>query len=261
MSHKTFLHKEINFRNYKRFNIDSFRNALSQNDNICNTSWSAINLLASGISLNMFFIKISNNCAPMDTIRLQHRNNPWINSHIIELIYERDYLKRKAIQYKNEEMWLLYKRASNNVTEMITLSTKQYYENSIQESRHTPTKMWNMLKQLTHGNNRESPPNTLTADIYNSYFTNKGLDTVSHLQPTPTTGVDVGENDLFWRRSNSTCCFDFTTIEQYSVKKKLLKLGDVTNIDILGFDSITLFLSADIIAPILTKFYNVSFET
>ena len=34
ISHKTCLHKEINFRNYKRFNIDSFGNALSQNDNI-----------------------------------------------------------------------------------------------------------------------------------------------------------------------------------------------------------------------------------
>ena len=79
--------------------------------------------------------------------------------------------------------------------------------------------MWKVLKQLTHGNNRESPPVTLTADISNSYFTNIGLDTVSHLQPTSTTGVDGGENDLFWRGSNSTCCFDFTTIEQDSVKK------------------------------------------
>ena len=42
ISHKTCLHKEINFRNYKRFNIDSFRNALLQNDNICNTGCSAI---------------------------------------------------------------------------------------------------------------------------------------------------------------------------------------------------------------------------
>ena len=112
-----------------------------------------------------------------------------------------------------------------------------------------------------HGNNIESPPNTLTADIFNSYFTNIGLDTLSHLQPTPTTGVDGGENDLFWRGSNSTCCFAFTTIEQDSVKKNLLKSGDVTNNDVLGFDSRMLFLSADIIAPILTKFYNVSVET
>ena len=41
IAHKTGLHKEIMFRNYKRFNIDSFRNALSQNDSIYNTSWSA----------------------------------------------------------------------------------------------------------------------------------------------------------------------------------------------------------------------------
>ena len=109
------------------------------------------------------------------------------------------------------------------MTEIIKLSKKQYYENSIQESRHNPTKMWKVLNQLTHGINRESPPNTLTADIFNSYFTNIGLDTVSHLHPTPTTCVDGGgENDLFWRGSNSTCCFDFTTIEYYSVKKNFL---------------------------------------
>ena len=155
---------------------------------------------------------------------------------------------------------VLYKRARNAVTEMIKCLKRQYYENSLQESRHNPTKMWKVLKQLTHGNNRESPPNTLTADIFNSY-SRIGLDTVSHLQPTLATGVDGGESDFFWLGSNSTCCFNFTTIEQDSVKKHLLKLGDVTNNDVLGFDSRLLFLSADIIAPILTTFYNVSIET
>ena len=69
-------------------------------------------------------------------------------------------------------------------------------------------------------------------------------------------------NAIFWRGSNSTCCFNFTTIEQDSVcQKHLLKLDDVTNNEVLGFDSRLLFLSADIIAPILTKCYNVSIET
>ena len=98
-----------------------------------NTSWSADQLADKWNKFKDGFIKISNNCAPMETRRLKHRNNPWINSQIIELIYERDYLKRKAIQYKNEETWLLYKRARNNVTEMIKLSKKQYYENSIRK--------------------------------------------------------------------------------------------------------------------------------
>ena len=133
----------------------------------------------------------------METRRLKHRNKPWMKSHIIELIYKRDYLKGKAIKHKNEETWLLYKCARNDVTEMIKCSKRQYYENSIQESRHNPTKMWKVLEQLKHGNNRESPPNTLTAEIFNSYFTKIGIDTVSHVQPTLATGVDGGESDFF----------------------------------------------------------------
>ena len=42
-----------------------------------------------------------------------------------------------------------------------------------------------------------------------------------------------------------------------ALSKKLLKLDDVTNNEVLGFDSRLLFLSADIIAPILTTFCNV----
>ena len=78
--------------------------------------------------------------------------------------------------------------------------------------------MWKVLKQLTHVNNRESPPNTLTADIFNSYFTNIGLDTVSHLQPTRPQVLMVVKRFVL-AGSNSTCCFDVTTIEQDSVQK------------------------------------------
>ena len=61
----------------------------------------------------------------METRRLNIEKKPWMNSRIIELIYKGDYLKRKAIKYKNEEMWLLYKRARNYVTEMIKCSKRQ----------------------------------------------------------------------------------------------------------------------------------------
>ena len=110
-THTQCLHKEIMIRNYKRFNIDSFRNALSQNDSIANTSWSADQFVDKWNYFKDVFIDISNSCAPMEKRRLKHRNKPRMNSHIIELIYKRDYLKRKAIQYKNEETWLLYKHS------------------------------------------------------------------------------------------------------------------------------------------------------
>ena len=86
------------FINYKRFNIDSVRNALSQNDSIYYTIWSADQLVDKLTHFKDVFINISNTCEPLDPRGLQHRNNPWMNSHIIELIYKRDYLKRKAIK-------------------------------------------------------------------------------------------------------------------------------------------------------------------
>ena len=89
-----------------------------------NTSWSADQFVDKWNNFKDAFIDISNNCAPMETRRLKHRNNPWINSQIIELIYKRDYLKRKAIKNKNQETWLLYRRARNNVTEMIKNAQK-----------------------------------------------------------------------------------------------------------------------------------------
>ena len=46
-----------------------------------------------------------------------------------------------------------------------------------------------------------------------------------------------------------------------SVIKHLLARGDSSNNDVLEFDSKLLFLSYDILAPILTKFYNISIDS
>ena len=43
-----------------------------------------------------------------------------------------------------------------------------------------------------------------------------------------------------------------------AVRKQLFALGNTSNNDVLGFDSELLFFGADIIAPILTKFYKAS---
>ena len=79
IAHKTCLHKEIMFRNYKRFDIDSFRNALSQNDSISNTSWSADQFVDKWTDFKAVFTDISNSCAPMETRRIKHRNKPCMN--------------------------------------------------------------------------------------------------------------------------------------------------------------------------------------
>ena len=59
----------------------------------------------------------------------------------------------------------------------------------------------------------------------------------------------------------SPFCFRSSLPSTRLCQKHLLNLDDVISNDVLGFDSILLFLCADISAPILTKCYNVSIET
>ena len=62
---------------------------------------------------------------------VENRNNPWIDDHIVKLMYTRDHLKIKAIKFKNEGLWLLYTQVRNCVTEINRYAKKKYYENCI----------------------------------------------------------------------------------------------------------------------------------
>ena len=70
------------------------------------------------------FLTVSNKCAPFETRRLKNRNNPRIDNNIVRLIYKRDYLKRKAVKYKSDELWESYKQIRNTVTELIRPNKK-----------------------------------------------------------------------------------------------------------------------------------------
>ena len=61
---------------------------------------------------------------------------------------------------------------------------------------------------------------------------------------------------IFWRGSNCTCHFNFTEIQHFSVKKHLHALGHASNNDVLGFDSKLMYLSYDILAPIVLQCIN-----
>ena len=110
---KERAHKEIKFRNYRNFSPEEFRKELLENDSITNTDWPEHMLSEKWDKFKNVFLTVSNKCAPFETRRLKNRNNPWIDSNIVRLIYKRDYLKRKAVKYKSDELWESYKQIRN----------------------------------------------------------------------------------------------------------------------------------------------------
>ena len=122
---KERAHKGIKFRNYRQFSPEEFRKELLENDSITNTDWPGHMLSEKWDKFKNAFLTVSNTCAPFETRRLKNRNNPWIDNNIVRLIYKRDYLKRKAVKYKSDELWESYKQIRNTVTELIRSNKKK----------------------------------------------------------------------------------------------------------------------------------------
>ena len=88
---KTGSRNSIEYRNFKKFNAESFLN-----------------------DLKSLFIQVLDKHAPLKTKRVRKKGSvPWINKDIKAKLFERDFLKRKAIKTNEASDWNRYKSSRN----------------------------------------------------------------------------------------------------------------------------------------------------
>ena len=117
--------KVLTFRNYKKFSTEFCINDLLALDCLHDTNWSFNLLMQKWDEFKNVFINISNIHAPFHCRRLKNRVNPWFDSAILQMIYQRDYLNRKAVSFKEDRLWQSYKSLRNKITYTIRPYTKQ----------------------------------------------------------------------------------------------------------------------------------------
>ena len=83
---------------------------------------------------------------------------------------ERDKLFRKARNYNNEILWLMYKRQRNRVSDLIKKCKSQYYRNLLDESANSPDNFWGAIKKIYPTKVSSSPIENTSFDI-NGEFT------------------------------------------------------------------------------------------
>jgi hypothetical protein len=123
---KDSLHKQITFRNFKNFKIDAFVNDLKNSSDVTDTSWSADQLEHKWENFKKAFLEVCNKHAPIQTRRLKKRSNPWFTPDIQKLIYQRDYVKNKAVNLKDPTLWNSYVHLRNKVTQEIRENKRNY---------------------------------------------------------------------------------------------------------------------------------------
>ena len=89
--------KVLMFRNCNKLCPELFINDILACDCIHDTSWDSSLLEAKWDEFKKVFIKVSDIHAPFHYRKLKNRCKPWFDNDILEMIYHRDYVKRKAI--------------------------------------------------------------------------------------------------------------------------------------------------------------------
>ena len=127
------------------------------------------------------------------------------------------------------------------------------YQTGAYRYSYTSKKLWKVINDPKGRKSLTKSQCNINANSFNEFFNTVGKDTVSHIDNRARD-----PSDIFWNCNKSVHSFVFNPITVDSVCKHMLKIGDDSSVDVLGFVGKLLFLPTDIIAPIICKFYNAS---
>ena len=254
-------HNEIRFRNYNSFNSDKFLDDCQILHNHLQTTYESINdndyTKAEKLDLlwekwKSEFARLSNIHAPFKISRLKIRRNKWVTSSIIQAIYKRDYLHKKAIKSndvnKSNILWTEYRKQRNHVTNIIRNAKLEHYNTVIETHKHKPKQFWKEMKTIIPSS-KSDVSKDITADEFNEYFANIGNTVASSLPHLPTYKCKL---------QDSIHQFKFQNVDPGFVKKIINSLPKDSKNDIFDIDTKLLNISSHIVSPFLSLLFNLS---
>jgi len=257
-------HHSITYRSLKKFNEENFKNDL-----MC-IPWDVIKVfddvndaLDSWYTL---FNEVLDRHVPIKRQRVKRPNQPsWLTPEIIEGMKQRDRLKSLG----DEEN---YRKARNNVTELIRNSKKKHFANMIDNSKQNPGNIWKVFKEFGAGKGNCSSKNNNIftikkngqylddskdiANEFNSFFISIAENLKEPVEPTSHERLEKFckeklANDKFFE------------IPEITVEKVLKYLKGLDTSKSTGVDNIgprLLRISAPFISESLAYLCNLSFK-
>ena len=134
----------------------------------------------------------------------------------------------------------------------IKRAKKEFYSFEINHSSNNSYLMWNTLRHILPSKSNHSNMSDLDPEKFNDFFCSVGQRLTNHFtgQVTPA--------DSIYASNNLEQTFHPHEININNVLKQLLSWPKQSSLDVLGFDSALLRMSALVIAPSLTHIFNLS---
>ena len=148
--------------NYKRGNYVQLNNL------ICNYDWSFIQHYPVDEACNKFtdiIIDLSKQCIPTHLVTIRPRDKPWYDSEIRKASRQRDRQRKKALQTRSLNDFIIYKQLRNKVNNLKKHAKGAFFENlemQLHKSKSNNQKAyWKTIKMLIKnesGTNSNIPP-------------------------------------------------------------------------------------------------------
>ena len=94
------------------------------------------------------FLSVVDKHAPCRTRRIRNKPSPRLNPNIKQLMFKRDWLKKKATKTGMLEDWMAYKASRNLCNKEIRLAKKRFYQSRINEASGDQKATWKVLNDL-----------------------------------------------------------------------------------------------------------------
>ena len=143
--------------------------------------------------------------APLKTVRVKQRSEPWVTGEILEFIRNRTKIFRKFKRTKESSLYNKYVELRNKVQALKNKAKAEYYIQKVKDNKNKPRNLCQILKSLGTSSkmkNNSSNIGLLINDnicfdkikvsiIFNNYFTNIASNLVDRL-PASTGNYCVG---------------------------------------------------------------------
>jgi hypothetical protein len=246
---KMHNHKYATFRAYKNFDVNAFIKEVQ--NSFENIDFSNDNMYKSWDKWKNMFLNLCDKHAPIRKMRVRKKHLPWIDRDVLEKIYERDFIHKKAVSNKNGDYWYQYKIKRNEVTNLIKTKKREHFTSKLKSAKNSK-EMWNTIKEIVPDKkSNNGVPQEMNADSFNEYFSNIGL----------SLAKQHANIDIKWKNPETLYQFKFKLVSCDKIRKKLKQLPSSSNLDILGFDTKLLHLAADYICESLCVLINLSLTT
>ena len=221
--------------------------------------------------------QIIDSLAPVKSVRVRARTEPWMTGEIIEMIKKRDILFRKfKLDRKDANVYKMFCKQRNLVQRCVKKAKTEYFANEIELNKSNPRKLWSHLKNLGYSHKSKDKGKIIlniddelchdpkkVADHINDFFTNIAQKLVDKL-PRVNLRFGIESNsvkDFYRSKGVIPGSLKLKSVTPQFVKKELRSINDSKSTGLDGISPRFLKDGAEFLCIPISHIVNLSIST